>query len=183
MRTARYAAAGFLLGVVWGVAARAWMRLISTAPEFTWAGTLSIIVAAAVAGLALGLVAAARARGGSRWWRLVYLVVPVIFLGAGLPLLPGVVLGGWGLRRGLFARLVAAAAILSGPAVLLAMSWEEIDMGLNPYPDNVFRAIIGGGALALVATAAWGSSAALGPWTRRRESGASRSSEPAAVTA
>ena len=98
----------------------------------------------------------------------------MIFLGAGLPLLPGVVLGGWGLRRGLFARLVAAAAILSGPAVLLAMSWEEIDMGLNPYPDNVFRAIIGGGALALVRHGGvGGSSATLGPWTRGRESGAS----------
>ena len=183
MRTARYAALGFLLGVAWGVVGRIWMRLISTDPAFSWSGTLLLLGMAGIAGLLVGLVAAARARGASRWWRLVFLGSTVLFLGAGMPLLPGVVIGGWGLRRGLLARLVAAAAILSAPAILLAMSWEEIDMWLNPYPDNVFRAIIGGGALLLCATAAWGASAALGPWTRRPESGAARSDEPLAVTA
>jgi hypothetical protein len=145
------------------------MRLISTAPEFSWAGTLGIIGSAAIAGLALGVVAAARARGGSGWWRLLYLVVPILFAGPGTPLLPGVVLGGWGLRRGVPGRLVASAAILSAPAILLALSWDEIDRWLNPYPDNVLRAFIGGGALLLCATAAWGSSVAIGPWPSRAE--------------
>jgi hypothetical protein len=140
------------------------MRLISTAPEFSWAGTLSIIGSAAVAGSALGLVAAARTRGGTGWWRLLYLAALVLFIGPGMPLLPGVVLGGWGLRRGAIGRLMAAVAIASAPAILLALSWEEIDRSLNPYPDNVFRAFIGGGALVLCATAALGSSVALGPW-------------------
>ena len=100
MRTIRYASAGFLLGVAWGVAARVWMRLISTAPEFSWAGTLSIIGAAAIIGTALGIVHAARRRGGSGWWRLLALLVPVIFASPGIVFLPAVVIGGWGLRRG-----------------------------------------------------------------------------------
>ena len=107
MRTARYAAMGFALGAGWGVLARVWMRLISTSPEFTWAGTLSIVLTAAVIGLALGVVHAARRRGGSRWWRLLALSVPVLFLSPGIVLFPAAVIGGWGLRRGPVARLVA----------------------------------------------------------------------------
>ena len=41
---------GVLLGVGWGVLARLWMRMISTQPESTWAGTLLIIGSAALAG-------------------------------------------------------------------------------------------------------------------------------------
>jgi hypothetical protein len=157
------------------------MRLISTAPEFTWAGTLSIIVAAAVAGLALGLVAAARARGGSRWWRLLYLVVPVLFAGAGLPLLPAVVVGGWSLRRGPIGNVLAAMAILSAPVILVAMTWNEVNTSLMPYPDNVFRGILGAGGLVLAGIAAWGSNVALGPWRRTSDRPARR--DQVAVTA
>ena len=120
MRTLRYAATGLLLGVAWAVAARVWMRLISTEPSFTWAGTLIILAMAGVAGLLLGLVHAARQRGRSRWWRLLALPLLMIFGGAGLPLLPAVAVGGWGMFRGPVARLVALAAMLSAPVILLA---------------------------------------------------------------
>ena len=183
MRTARYAAAGFLLGVVWGVAARVWMRLISTAPEFTWAGTLSIIVAAAVAGLALGLVAAARARGASRWWRLLSLVALVAFQGLGVILLPAVIGGGWGLRRGVVGRILAVMALLSAPAILLALSWEDVDTYVGPYPVSVFLVIAAGGVLLLVAAAAWGSSLALGPWDRRARPAAAEATDEVVITA
>ncbi len=104
MTAVRYAASGLVLGVAWAVAGRVWMRLIATEPAFTWAGTLLLVGMAALVGLALGLVHAARRRGASRWWRVLYGVVPVLFAGAGLPLLPAVVLGGWGLRRGALGR-------------------------------------------------------------------------------
>lgn len=166
MTTARYAGAGLLLGVGWGVVGRVWMRLISTEPSFTWAGTLMLVGMAGIIGLLLGAVQAARARQGSRWWRLAYLLVPVFFAGAGLPVLPGVVLGGWAWRRGPVGRVLAALAVLSGPAVLLAVTWQDVDISLNPYPDNVFRLVIATGALVLTGTAAWASSIALGPWPR-----------------
>ena len=51
MRTLRYASLGFLLGFAWGVVARVWMRLITTAPEFSWVGTRGIIGTAGFAGL------------------------------------------------------------------------------------------------------------------------------------
>ena len=172
MRTARYAAVGFALGAGWGVLARVWMRLISTSPEFTWAGTLSIVLTAAVIGLALGVVHAARRREGSPWWRLFALIVPVLFLSPGIVLFPAAVIGGWGLRRGPVARLVGAVAVLSAPVILVVMSWQEVETSLTPYPENVFRLVLAAGGLVLGATAAWGTSVALGPW-RRREPAAS----------
>jgi hypothetical protein len=182
MRTLRYASLGLLLGVTWGVVARVWMRLISTSPEFSWAGTLGIVVAFGIVGIALGVIDAVRRRGGSGWWRLLYLLVPLPFAGAGLPLLPAVVLGGWGLRRGAIGRTVAALAVLSAPAILLAMTWDEITYWLTPYPENVYRAILAVGGLVLSGTAAWASSIALGPW-RRGTTTALEPNQAAAVSA
>jgi hypothetical protein len=166
--TARYALTGFLLGIAWGVVGRVWMRLISTEPAFSWQGTLLLVGAASLAGAVLGVVGAARRRGASGWWRLLYVVVPVLFAGAGLPLLPAVVLGGWGLRRGPIGRLVAALALLSAPVILIAITWDQVTGWLMPYPDNVYRAILAGGGLLLAGAAAWASTTALGPWPRPR---------------
>ena len=55
------------LGLVWGIAARIWMRLISTKPEFSIPGTLAILVIATVFGAWTGLAYAARRRGWRRW--------------------------------------------------------------------------------------------------------------------
>ena len=126
MRTFRHALLGLLLGVTWGVVARLWMRLISTSPDFSWAGTLGILIAFGIVGVALGVIQAARQRGGTGWWRVLYVLVPLPFAGAGLPLLPAVVIGGWGLRRGPLGRIVALLAILSAPVILVAMTWEEV---------------------------------------------------------
>jgi hypothetical protein len=158
------------------------MRLISTSPEFSWAGTLGIVVAFGIVGIALGVIHAVRRRGGSGWWRLLYLLVPLPFAGAGLPLLPAVVLGGWGLRRGAIGRMVAALAVLSAPTILVAMTWDEVTYWLTPYPENVYRAILAVGGLVLSGTAAWASSIALGPW-RRETTTTLQPDETAAVAA
>jgi hypothetical protein len=87
-------------------------------------------------------------------------------------LFPATVIGGWGLRRGPVTRLVGAVAVLSAPVILVVMSWQDVETTLTPYPENVYRLVLAAGGLVLGATAAWGTSVALGPW-RRREPAAS----------
>ena len=58
--------AGAALGLVWGIAARLWMRLISTNPEFSVAGTAFILAVPTVFGVGAGLAFAARRRGWRR---------------------------------------------------------------------------------------------------------------------
>lgn len=60
-------AAGTLGGFTLGVAARAWMRLISTDPEFTWNGTMFIVLGFTVWGTGQGVATATRARTDRRW--------------------------------------------------------------------------------------------------------------------
>ena len=82
--------AGVLVGLAWGVAARGFMRLITTSPEFSWAGTLSIVLLSGVIGGLVALVRLARRSGGSRWWRLLGLPFLLLFASPGMLLLPGV---------------------------------------------------------------------------------------------
>src|SRR4051812_33414737 len=93
---------GLLLGAWVGALARMWMRLIAVYPEpFTWAGTLAIIISAAIGGLGLGLVRGARLTGRSKGWRLVALLA-LPFLGAPMGLgvfLLAALLGGWALAH------------------------------------------------------------------------------------
>ena len=82
---------GVVLGVGWGVLARVFMRLVSTTPEFSWAGTLLIIGFSALLGAGIGLVVGARASGRTRWWRLAPVPGLVLFASPGMLLLPGAV--------------------------------------------------------------------------------------------
>src|SRR5687767_10113733 len=60
-------AGGLVGGVVWGLNARLWMRFISTNTEFTWSGTLFIVIAFGIVGLAQsGAYLARRADLGRR---------------------------------------------------------------------------------------------------------------------
>jgi hypothetical protein len=82
---------GALAGLVWGLVARGFMRLLATAPEFTWSGTLFIVGTAAVVGGLVALVRLARLSGRSRAWRLLGLPFVLLFGAAGSLMLPGVV--------------------------------------------------------------------------------------------
>ncbi len=84
-------AVGLALGTGWGVLARVFMRLVSSTPEFSWAGTLLIVGLSATLGAGIGLVAGARASGRTRWWRLAPLPGLVLFASPGMLLLPGAV--------------------------------------------------------------------------------------------
>jgi hypothetical protein len=154
--------AGLLLGVGWGIAARVWMRLVSTVPGFSWAGTLFIIGLAALAGGCLGLVHAARRRGGSRWWRVAALPSVLLFFGPGVPLLPAYLLGGWagGSRRvpAVFRALVVLP-LVALPFYGWATSDWRVQQLVSPY------AAIGGFLVLEVALAAAGAVLFL-PWPK-----------------
>ena len=114
---------GLGLGALWGVAARIFMRLVSTEPSFSWAGTLGIIGLAGVCGVGVSLSGQARADRRSRWWWLALLPGLLIFAGQGMPFLPAFLVGGLLLlRRNLLGRLLALATIV-GPA--LAFWWTD----------------------------------------------------------
>lgn len=96
--TARMVGLGAAAGLGWGALMRAWMRFISTDPEFSWGGTLFILGAATVVGAVLGLARARRRRGGGGWWRLS--LTSLVLLGAaGAVMWPTVVAWGAALGR------------------------------------------------------------------------------------
>jgi hypothetical protein len=159
----RAAASGLGLGAGWGVLARVWMRMISTEPEFSWAGTLLIVGFAALAGLGLGLVHGARGRQRSRWWRLAVLAaLPIVTLGPGAAFAPAFWLGGCALAgRGPRVVRVALGVVATGPVWLLRASTDPVERALVPAPTFVV------GMLLLTAGVAWGGSQLFRRWPLR----------------
>ena len=81
-------ALGLFGGAALGIAARAWMRLIADDPEFTWDGTIFIVMAFTIFGFTQSIVAAARRRTRRRWTLTVARVIGTVgllplFVGAG----------------------------------------------------------------------------------------------------
>ncbi len=88
---------GLVGGLAWGVNARVWMRYISTDPEFSWSGTLFIVIGFGVAGLAQSGAYLGRRRGLTRRPLTVVRVLTTAALlplgmAAGGPLLPTILL-------------------------------------------------------------------------------------------
>lgn len=89
---------GAVLGLAWGVTMRAWMRFISTSPEFSWTGTLFILGVSVTCGTVLGLAWHRRSVGGAGWWRFSF--GTLILLGAGGAVMwPAVALGALAMGR------------------------------------------------------------------------------------
>lgn len=85
------------LGLVWGIAARIWMRLIATQPAFSPLGTAAILLIATVFGAWAGFAFAARRRGWPRWGHYLPRSLVVAFfipfgIAGGLPLMLTVLL-------------------------------------------------------------------------------------------
>ena len=154
---------GLVLGVAWGVVARVYMRMVSTAPGFSWTGTLFIVGLSAVFGLTVGIVHAARRRQGSRWWRLAAVPGLALFAGPGVPLLPAVLLGGWavGTRRHWLLRLAAALLPLALPVLLWLQETPMERLQISPY-------VMVGGFWLLSALLALAGAVVLAPWPARR---------------
>jgi len=158
----RATGAGFALGLMWGTAARVWMRLISTDPEFSWSGTGMILGSTAVCGAALGFLYGARRAGRSRWWRLLGLCWLLVFAGPGMVFLPAFLLGGLLHLRQIWWKVIGAAAVACGVLLLWILNQQE--------PASVNPATMYGGFLLLsVALTAGGAELYLPRPARRRE--------------
>jgi hypothetical protein len=134
---------GVGLGLMWGIAARIWMRLISTNPEFTISGTAAIFVIAMLFGASVGLAFAARRRGWRRWGhylpRGLVIAFFVPFSGyAGAPLMFTVLLATLAVTQPAIVGLWVAATL----AILMVVG---TDIGVPP----VIAVILSIGAIAL----------------------------------
>lgn len=127
-------ARGLAIGVVLGTAYRAWMRLVSTQPEFTWSGTLFIIGSVTVVATLASLCRTARSRWQRRLPRVLVRVISgaafvLLAAGAGAITLPVWLFGG--LARGRtgwnrWVRRALAAVAAAGVAGLVALSWRDV---------------------------------------------------------
>ena len=122
-------AAGLGGGMLYGIAIRAWMRLISETPEFTVSGTVFIVIAGTLAGLGAALAAVAR-RNRWRFGKVASVVGGVLFLGlgagAGSVLMASVVLMGVAIGR---PRITLPVRLLvAGFAALVAFVMIGLDL-------------------------------------------------------
>jgi len=130
-------AIGLFGGAALGVAARAWMRLISDDPEFTWGGTIFIVIAFTIFGFTQSIVAVARRRTRRRWTLTLARVIGTVglmplFVGAGVVMVPTVVGGGlafarveWHrVARGICLVLAAAPVLFVGGDLVSSFGWS-----------------------------------------------------------
>ena len=130
-------AIGLFGGAALGIAARAWMRLISDDPEFTWGGTIFIVMAFTIFGFIQSIVAVARRRARRRWTLKLARVIGTlglmpIFVGAGAVMVPTVVGGGLALARvewrrlarGICLVLAAAPVLFVGSDLVSSFGWS-----------------------------------------------------------
>jgi hypothetical protein len=159
----RGAALGAALGIVWGVLARTWMRLISDEPEFTWSGTLAIIGLAAVLGAGVGIVHATRRQGRNSWWTLAVLPGLLLFMSPGMLLAPAFLLGGPAfVGRGRVLRIVGWVAIAAPVLAMLLFAIGEPSFETDPDLGGLAVAL--GGFALMALSLAWASSLV---WQRR----------------
>ena len=122
---------GLLGGLAWGIDARAWMRFISTDPEFSWTGTLFIVIGFGIAGLAQSGAYLGR-RANFRRPRLTALRVATfasllpLGVAAGAPMFPAVVLAplaithtDWSDRMRLVVGAIAMIPVVATAGILL----------------------------------------------------------------
>lgn len=114
---------GAAIGLAWGLVARLFMRLISTEPSFSWLGTAMILAFASLLWGLIGVVAAARAAGRSRWWRVAPLPGLILFAGPGMILLPGA---------------IVVSAALAMRRVALRVAFLAIGLGGTYWAFNAF---------------------------------------------
>lgn len=124
--------AGLLGGCLLGVFARAWMRLISETPGFTWNGTLFIVIGFTVFGGVQAVAWLAWRRCVRSWsWAIARVVgtlgVAPLLLGAGVLMLPTIVGGGFAMARSdwpKWLRIVCLAVAL-GPVAFFTKDLVE----------------------------------------------------------
>ena len=71
--------AGLIGGLLGGVIARLWMRWITTYPEFSWSGTLSIVIWFAIFGALQSTIYVVRRKPRRKWILILLRILGVIF--------------------------------------------------------------------------------------------------------
>ncbi len=128
-------ARGLFGGFALGVAARAWMRLISDDPEFTWGGTLFIVLGVTFFATMQSVVAVVRIRARRRWVRGVVRGLGIaamlpLFMAAGGIMFPTVIGGGLAHARTGWNRWVRALLLVIALApVVLVTTMIQGDFG------------------------------------------------------
>lgn len=141
-------AAGLLGGFALGIVARAWMRLIAEDPEFTWSGTLFIVIGFTIFGCTQSIVVLATRRWRRRWALNIVRVVGVagllpLFIGAGALMVPTVVGGGLSLARVRwhgFVRVILL--VVAGIPVVIVGSQLVDDFGWSLHTAAGFFAML-----------------------------------------
>ncbi len=151
-------AIGFFGGLALGIAARAWMRLISDDPEFTWKGTLFIVLGFTIFGTTQAIVAIVRSRQPRRWKLTIARVFGGIatlplFVAAGALMFPTVVGAGLGSARTHWHRAIRALCFLValGPLVLVGRQLVD-DFGWSLHSLAGYVAMLAIYAILIVAT-------------------------------
>ena len=119
---------GFALGVV----ARAWMRLISEDPAFTWSGTLFIVLGFTVFGFTQSIAAAARRRATRRSTLTVLRVIGIagmlpLFVAAGAVMFPTVIGGGLALARVEWRKITRTVCVVVALAPVVFVGNDLVD--------------------------------------------------------
>ena len=155
--------AGLVGGLAWGMNARLWMRFISTNLEFTWSGTLLIVIGFGIAGLAQSGAYLGRRANLTRPAMTVLRVVGVIGLlplgvAAGASMFPTIILATVALTHHTWPRwlrgIVASVALL--PALATALTFFQDLTPIRAFAGTVWF-------LAIYAGIVWAARSSLGP--------------------
>lgn len=141
---------GALVGLAWGLSMRLWMRFISTDPEFSWSGTGYILGATTLAGLLLGIGWARRLKAKGNLWRFTGFAMLPLGGGAGMVMIPSVLLGGIALGRKTWPTWVRAIllAIAAGFQVFVFSSDTGVRAGREVPAFLIYAVLISLEALA-----------------------------------
>ncbi|MDH4077610.1 MAG: hypothetical protein OEW29_16895 [Acidimicrobiia bacterium] len=135
LRAVGWVTACAVAGAALGAVARWWMRLLSDDPEFSWNGTIAIVVVFTVAGA--GHALADRTRQTRRRWATLGRVVGGIltlglFVAAGGMMLPTVAGGSLAVWRRDWPRWTRALPAAVALPVPVSIAGKAVDDGLSP---------------------------------------------------
>jgi len=154
---------GLVGGLAWGINARLWMRFITTNPEFSWSGTLFIVIGFGIAALAQSGAYLGRRANLTRPAMTVLRVVAVIGLlplggAAGASMFPTIILETLAVTHHAWPRwlrgIVASVALL--PALATALSFFEDLTAIHAFAGTVWFLVIYAGIV-------WAARSSLGP--------------------